>query len=288
MSKVPVFETQLKGLKLTEGEELKLLCKVKSETPITAKWFKDGKEVAADKRVSIKLEPDGTVVLVIAECKPEDAGKYRCEVTNQYGTSPSEADVSVTALKREKPLFINGLKATTFDDGKPGKLEAKVGGFPKPEIQWLKDGKPISDPRCKVETKPDGTTTLKIDDAKPGDAGEYSIVAKNDQGENKSSAPVTVNSEYTVYCLLSGSYNIHVRIDLENPFRNANSSSRLFSSTCRKTFLLKTSGKLYGSGGRNRQVLFRSHRNSEAENRVAQRRQARQTRRQEGHRRRRR
>lgn len=194
VSKKPVFETQLKGLKLTEGEELKLLCKVKSEVPITAKWFKDGKEVPADKRVVLKIEPDGTVVLVIANCVPGDAGKYRCEVTNQYGTSPSEADVSVEELKREKPLFIDGLKPTALDDGKPGKLEAKVGGFPKPEIQWLKDDKPITDPRLKVETKPDGTTALKIDSVKPEDAGEYAIVAKNDLGEGKSTAPVTVNS----------------------------------------------------------------------------------------------
>lgn len=203
MSKKPQFETQLKGLKLTEGEELKLVCKVKSEVPITAKWFKDGKEVPADKRVAQKLEPDGTVLLVIPNCVPGDAGKYRCEVTNQYGTSPSEADVTVQELKREKPMFIDGLKATAFDEGKPGKLEAKVGGFPKPEIQWLKDGKPISDPRLKVETKPDGTTTLKIDNVKPEDAGEYAIVAKNDQGENKSSAPVTVNSKSTVSSVFS-------------------------------------------------------------------------------------
>lgn len=192
---VPVFEIQLKGLNLTEGDELKLVCKVNSDTAITAKWFRDGVEVAPDPLVATKIEPDGSVLLTIASCIPGDAGKYRCEVTNQTGTSSSEANVSVKALKREKPIIIDGLKATAFDEDKPGKVEAKVGGFPKPDVHWLKDGKPITDPRIKIETKPDGTTILAIDKVKPEDAGEYSIVAKNDQGENKSSAPVTVNSK---------------------------------------------------------------------------------------------
>ncbi|XP_022664918.1 obscurin-like isoform X4 [Varroa destructor] len=192
---VPVFEIQLKGLNLTEGDELKLVCKVNSDTAITAKWFRDGVEVAPDPLVATKIEPDGSVLLTIASCIPGDAGKYRCEVTNQTGTSSSEANVSVKALKREKPIIIDGLKATAFDEDKPGKVEAKVGGFPKPDVHWLKDGKPITDPRIKIETKPDGTTILAIDKVKPEDAGEYSIVAKNDQGENKSSAPVTVNKK---------------------------------------------------------------------------------------------
>lgn len=58
----------------------------------------------------------------------------------------------------------------------------------------LKDGKEIK-PSNRVESveEPDGTVSLVIKNARPEDAGNYSLVAQNVKGEVKSSAPVTVN-----------------------------------------------------------------------------------------------
>lgn len=45
-----------------------------------------------------------------------------------------------------------------------------------------------------MEKKPDGTIVLKIKDLKPEDAGKYSCVCKNSEGEIESSCALQVNS----------------------------------------------------------------------------------------------
>lgn len=62
------------------------------------------------------------------------------------------------------------------------------------ELKWLHDGQEVKpdDEHIKIEKKPDGSTSLVIDEAKPEDAGKYTVLAKNDLGTDKSSAKVIV------------------------------------------------------------------------------------------------
>lgn len=61
----------------------------------------------------------------------------------------------------------------------PISFEITATGIPKPEAQWLHNGKPISpDGRVKIIQEGD-KYKLEIKDSQLGDAGEYSVVIKN-------------------------------------------------------------------------------------------------------------
>ena len=56
----------------------------------------------------------------------------------------------------------------------------------------MKDGKLIpKNGHFSVEESEDGTVALLIDKVSPSDAGQYSIIAINEDGEARSEAPVT-------------------------------------------------------------------------------------------------
>lgn len=70
-------------------------CSVGGEPNPTCKWFKDGKEITeADGYKFVELE-DGTRRLEIASVEVAKAGVFRCEATNEAGTSSTEAELSV-------------------------------------------------------------------------------------------------------------------------------------------------------------------------------------------------
>lgn len=58
----------------------------------------------------------------------------------------------------------------------------------------VKDGQELpDDSRIRSTTSPGGDVALTIDPVKPEDAGNYSLVAANDEGECRTTVPVTVN-----------------------------------------------------------------------------------------------
>ena len=57
-------------------------------------------------------------------------------------------------------------------------------GFPKPEVNWTKDGKLL-----------DTWNMLTINRVTYGDAGQYQCSAKNSEGENESAFHTTVTGK---------------------------------------------------------------------------------------------
>lgn len=190
----PEFVIELKNAELLEGQPLHLVGKVKSDSPFTTEWLKDGEKVKPSSRLALSQEPDGTVLLSIEHATPDDAGKYVAVATNPEGKAQSSSSVKVAELPKYEPEIVDQLKPAVFTEGEPGKLEAKVSGDPMPDVKWIKDGKELpEDSRIRSTTSPGGDVALTIDPVKPEDAGKYDLVAANDQGECRTSAPVTVN-----------------------------------------------------------------------------------------------
>ena len=44
------------------------------------------------------IENDESISLVIEKLKPEDAGKYTCEIKNSQGTASSSSNVTITGI----------------------------------------------------------------------------------------------------------------------------------------------------------------------------------------------
>lgn len=76
-------------------------------------------------------------------------------------------------------------------------MKVKVQGEPQPQLKFLHDGVEIEpdNDRIKIKERPDGTTSLVIDEAKPEDSGNYTVIASNDLGTATTSAEVTVEPE---------------------------------------------------------------------------------------------
>ncbi|EEC19673.1 conserved hypothetical protein, partial [Ixodes scapularis] len=189
----PEFVIELKNAELLEGQALHLVGKVKSDSPFTVEWLKDGAPLKTSSGLSFSQEPDGTVILSIDHATPDDSGKYVCVATNPDGKARIICSL-LSEMPKYKPEVVDELKPTVFTEGEPGKLEAKVSGEPMPDVKWIKDGQELpDDSRIRSTTSPGGDVALTIDPVKPEDAGKYALVAANDEGECRTSAPVTVN-----------------------------------------------------------------------------------------------
>lgn len=199
-------------LTAVQGEPLKLTAKISGHPTPDVKWLKDGRPIRNGGRVNISELPDGTVSLEIDAAKPEDAGNYSLVVSNDLGENSSDAAVEVQPPP-SSPVFISPLTPVKGTEGYPMRLEAKVKGFPLPDLVWMKDGKKVKGAPKKPQ--PDGSICLNIASASPSDAGEYSIVAKNSEGDAKTAGKVDVRSKMsdgpeTAPTIVTGPHDVSV------------------------------------------------------------------------------
>ena len=181
--------------KVNEGEPLKLTLKVGGSPLPDVKWYKDGKELIPDERTTITLLPDGTAQLEIASAdSATDSGQYKMVAVNPTGEVSSETAVDVKKVPKKGTIDEALPDGVTAVEGEPLKLTARVSGHPKPEIKWMKDGRPIrpGSNNAILSHLPDGTVTLEIESAKLEDAGKYSLSVVNDLGESECETAVEI------------------------------------------------------------------------------------------------
>ncbi|EDO49551.1 predicted protein, partial [Nematostella vectensis] len=130
----------------------------------------------------------------------EDEALYTCVATNALGSVSSSAELQVD----EKPE-ISAPESTTpvaetaliVPIGQEAKLDARVTGSPKPEVEWFKDGKVVEDAGrfLYVEDEEPEVFSLVIDDVQPEDAGKYKCIAFNEKGEVEAEANLSIKEE---------------------------------------------------------------------------------------------
>lgn len=85
----------------------------------------------------------------------------------------------------EKPSFSKETKIFEANVGGSALLEAKVLGYPNPDVKWYHEGKEIkAEGRYKFLFEDQETITLVIKNVNPRDCGSYKIIAKNELGED--------------------------------------------------------------------------------------------------------
>lgn len=129
----------------------------------------------------------------IKNAEESDAGAYSCVISNSAGEDKTEAKL-VVEPKVSAPEFSSKLQNQEITESQPLQLQVKVSGEPFPEVEWLKDGKPLSENgRIHIETNPaTGTATLRIDGTTLDDAGQYTCRLKNPGGTVESKAKIDV------------------------------------------------------------------------------------------------
>uniref|UniRef100_A0A8C9EUT3 Ig-like domain-containing protein n=1 Tax=Pavo cristatus TaxID=9049 RepID=A0A8C9EUT3_PAVCR len=93
----PLFIKKLTKKDTVLGSSIQMECKVSGSLPISAKWFKDGKEIT-DSAKYRSLCHENTMSLEIANLELTDTANYTCNVSNIAGSDSCSAVLTVKAL----------------------------------------------------------------------------------------------------------------------------------------------------------------------------------------------
>ncbi|XP_014278582.1 protogenin isoform X2 [Halyomorpha halys] len=138
-------------------------------------WFKDGKPIKEDNRISVTTNGSLVFSKVVHKKKgATDSGLYRCLVQNKYGALLSRPSrLIIPVLSHE---FRTSPESAEVSEGDVARLTCYIDSTPPASITWLKDSQPL--PQNKRFTSFD-SGTLYIYNVKQEDAGSYTCEAKN-------------------------------------------------------------------------------------------------------------
>ncbi|XP_046554795.1 uncharacterized protein LOC124264120 [Haliotis rubra] len=189
----PRITQHLKNAEVVEGTKFTFECRVESDTPSEAKWFKDNLPLASPD-YETRYE-NGLATLTIEETFSEDTARYTIRITNTAGTAESSAHLNVKAL--QTPVFHQPLQDMTVPEGKAFRLEVRFTGSPAPEVQWFRGvDRVITSGLFKVTVEVN-YSCLDIAEAFPEDSAQYTVVIKNAAGEARTQCRITIESFYS-------------------------------------------------------------------------------------------
>ncbi|NXL89730.1 HMCN1 protein, partial [Alectura lathami] len=166
------------------GEGIQLVCSVKGVPTPVVQWLKDGKTVAITVFYDLpcRVTPDGST-LNIFRALTSDTGKYTCVATNPAGEEDQIFTLSVYVPptitgNKDEPEDLTALLDTSVS------IECTATGTPPPQINWLKNGLPLS-VSSQIRLLSAGQV-LRLARVQISDSGVYTCVASSRAGvDNK-------------------------------------------------------------------------------------------------------
>lgn len=186
----PKFTEELQDTSALENELKEFIVHVIGQPPPKICWFKDGFEVFSSRRTRI-INDNGKSVLTIHQVALSDEGEIKCTATNRAGHASTKGFVKIDAPPKIRlpRQYEDGL---LFELDEVIRLKVSIAGRPQPLVFWSHNGETIpTDERYEI-TDTDKSSTLRINEAKRDDRGEYQIRAVNKIGEDITSFLVTV------------------------------------------------------------------------------------------------
>ena len=115
----------------------------------------------------------------IEETSETSAATFTVKAKNEVGTAETTCELKIQeppTLTVDETLISQKINATG-----QWKVEAKLKGFPKPEVTWTKNKETVVDKRVSVYTK-ETSSTIEIYSLTKEDSGTYTVTAVNEAG----------------------------------------------------------------------------------------------------------
>uniref|UniRef100_A0A8D9ERA3 Titin n=1 Tax=Cacopsylla melanoneura TaxID=428564 RepID=A0A8D9ERA3_9HEMI len=186
----PSFIRALHDTTALEDEKVEFTVQVEGIPTPKVSWYKDGFEMFSNRRQRIVTDNDIST-LIIHQAALMDEGEIKCTATNRAGHAITKARLRLEAPPtiRLPKQYEDGL---LFEMGEIIKLKVSVAGMPPPTARWLHNGEPLTSGGRYEITHSDKYLSLRINDARRGDRGEYQAHGVNSLGEDMASFLVTV------------------------------------------------------------------------------------------------
>lgn len=96
----------------------------------------------------------------------------------------------------EPPQIVRHMQPQTAMSGRSVRFSVQVSGLPQPQVSWYQDSQTlVTSDKCKFLHDGNDHTLLLLE-VFPEDAAVYSCEARNDYGQDTSSAPLTVEGMF--------------------------------------------------------------------------------------------
>ena len=185
--KAPEIVEPLKFVQVLEGSPAELKCQISGQPKPTVEWLRGNEKVKESERIQF-VSNNETFSLNFKETELDDEGDYKCVAQNEFGSVSCWAEFLVNK-PAAKPEFREKMKHVTVQVGQQARFDVLITGVPRPQVDWMKDGKILEEPAERFtflddeDEEDEGRSSLTIEDVKLEDAGKYGCLAFNEEGE---------------------------------------------------------------------------------------------------------
>ncbi|CAH0562134.1 unnamed protein product [Brassicogethes aeneus] len=182
-STAPRLAPTIQATVSAEGEtDIHLTCSAQGNPPPIFSWFREINGQLQPVHSSSRYEPSQDI-LYIRRVKPNDAGRWTCKVSNNFGEQRLDIHLFVTAHLNVHILP----QLQVINSGESALFNCSVSGSPVQRIQWYRNGEPLSvDESGNVKLL--SPLVLAVSEITRHDRGMYQCVVQNDRESAQGSA----------------------------------------------------------------------------------------------------